>query len=117
MHSDNGASVVDILAHIGTFREILGHIGTFWDISEKFGRLYDEFGAFRLFSQSFQSIFTHNRLMEKNLKSTGVQRRNGVVRWLGVERWSDQNCQSLFLGWFRGGWLGWAKRNPSHTIC
>ena len=35
---------------------------TFWDILGQFGRLYDDFGAFRLYSQT---IFTHNRLIEK----------------------------------------------------
>ena len=39
----------DILGHIGTSWDILGHFGTIRDISD----LFDEFGAFRLFSQSF----------------------------------------------------------------
>ena len=34
----------------------------FWDILGQFGRLFDEFGAFRLFYQSFPTIFSHNRL-------------------------------------------------------
>ena len=37
---------------------ILGHFGTFWNNSEKF-----EFGPFRLFSQSFPTIFIHYRLI------------------------------------------------------
>ena len=49
VHSDNVASEVDI-----------------WDILGQFGRFYDEFGALRLFSQSFLTIFTHNWLIEKN---------------------------------------------------
>ena len=34
----------------------------FWDILGQFGRPFDEFGPFRLFSQSFLTIFSHNRL-------------------------------------------------------
>ena len=51
-----------------------------------------------------------------NIKSTGVQRWNGVERLLGwkggwggphqVSSKLDQNYQSLFLGWFLGGWGG-----------
>ena len=33
-------------------------MGTFWDIWGQFRRLLDEFGTFRLFSQSFRTIFT-----------------------------------------------------------
>ena len=39
---------------------------TFWDILGQFGSLFDKFGASRLFSQSFTTIFSHNRLIEKN---------------------------------------------------
>ena len=49
--SDNDASEVDILGHLGTFWDILGH----------FGSHFDEFGAFRLFSQSFPTIFVDGR--------------------------------------------------------
>ena len=52
VRSDNDASEVGIL----------GHFGTFWDILGQLGRLFDEFGAFRLFYQSFPTIFSHNRL-------------------------------------------------------
>ena len=31
----------------------------------QFGRLYDELGAFGLFSWSFPTIFSHNRLVEQ----------------------------------------------------
>ena len=60
VHSDNDASEVDILGHFGTFLDILG----------QFVRLYDDIGAFRLFSQSFMTIFTHNRLIEKKAFQT-----------------------------------------------
>ena len=53
VRSDNDASEVGILRHFGTF----------WDILGQFGRLFDEFEAFRLFSQSFPTIFSHNRLI------------------------------------------------------
>ena len=46
VHSDNVASKVDILG--------------------QFGRHFDELGAFRLFSQSFPTIFTRYQLIEKN---------------------------------------------------
>ena len=55
VHSDNDASEVDIL----------GHLGTFWDILGQLGSLFDKFGASRLFSQSFPTVFSHNRLIEK----------------------------------------------------
>ena len=55
VRSDNDASEVGILGHFGTF-------WTLWDILGRFGRRLDEFGAFRLFSQSFPTIFSHNRL-------------------------------------------------------
>ena len=45
-----------------TFWDIVGHFGTFGDNSE-------EFGAFRLFSYSFPTIFFHNRLNEKQVRS------------------------------------------------
>ena len=61
----------DILGHFGTFRDILGHFGTFRDIPGHFRRLYDEFGAFGPSSQSLPTIFTHNRLIEKNASRTG----------------------------------------------
>ena len=51
---------LDIFRHSGTF-------GTFDVISGQFGRLYDEF---RLFSQSFSTIFSHNQLIEKNALRT-----------------------------------------------
>ena len=40
---------------------------TFWDILGQFGRLFDEFGAFSLFSQLFPTIFTNYWLIEKRV--------------------------------------------------
>ena len=53
VRSDNDASEVSIF----------GHFGTFWDTLGQFGRLFDEFEPFRLFSQSFPTIFIHYRLI------------------------------------------------------
>ena len=53
LHSDNDASEVGIL----------GHFGTCWDILGQLGRLFDEFGPFELFSQSFPTSFIHYRLI------------------------------------------------------
>ena len=59
VRSDDDASEVGILGHIGTTWGILGHFGTFWafwDILGQFGRLFDEFGPFRLFSDHFHPL-------------------------------------------------------------
>ena len=63
--SDNDASELDIF----------GHYGTFWGILGQFGRLLDGFGASRLFSWSFPTIFFHNRLIVKNTRSGRTDRR------------------------------------------
>ena len=51
----------------------------------------------------------------QNLKSTRVHDGMGVEKWLGgphqVSSKLDQNCQSLFLGSFLGGWGGWGGLN------
>ena len=46
--------------------DILGHFETFRDIFRDFGKLLDEFGAFRLLSYLFPTIFSHNKLIDKN---------------------------------------------------
>ena len=43
----------------------------FWDILRQFGRLFDEFGPFRLFYQSFPTIFSQNRLIKKKSVTDG----------------------------------------------
>ena len=40
---------------------------TLWDILGQFRKLFDEFGALRLFSQSYPTIFSHYRPMEKHV--------------------------------------------------
>ena len=47
------------------FEKPCGHFGTSWDILGQLGSLFDKFGASRLFSQSFPTVFSHNRLIEK----------------------------------------------------
>ena len=53
VRSDNDASELDIF----------GHLGTFWATLGQFGRPVNEFGAFRLLSYSFPTIFGSSKRM------------------------------------------------------
>ena len=61
VHLDNDASEVDILGHFGTFWDISGQFGTIWKTLMSLEHLD--------FSQSFPTMFTHNRLTEKKMRS------------------------------------------------
>ena len=61
VHSDNDASEVDNS----------GHLRIFWHILGQFGGHFDEFGAFRLFSPLFPTIFTRYRLIRKKRVTDG----------------------------------------------
>ena len=70
VHSDNDASEVDNS----------GHLRIFWHILGQFGGHFDEFGAFRLFSPLFPTIFTRYRLIRKKRVTDGRTDRRTDVR-------------------------------------
>ena len=72
---------------------------TLWDILGRFGGPYDEFGAFRLFSESLPTIFTHNQLIEKKRVPDGPQTHGPT---------DGQNP-------YRDGWTHLKTRMPTPT--
>ena len=58
------------------------------DILGQFGRFVEEFGAFRLFSQSFPTIFYHNLLIEQNAWQNG--RTDPIIEMRGRIKTGDK---------------------------